>query len=281
MSYTVSLREMTGREDPTLVVVGVGGTGSLVADGLCRLLKGTNLRLLLVDYDRVEEHNLFRQNYYAGDVGKFKAQVLAERLARQYGRPIGYSVFPYEKDIFDVEMSGGMVHKAMSMLVIGCVDEVAARRSIAESITWTNCWLDSGNGRNSGQVLIGNTKNAEELKESFDINEHTVSRLPVPSLQVPALLMPTVKPERPRDCAEAIEDDTQSPIINQAMATLALDFTYKILTGTLTHMAAYVDLDVGTLQYVPAMPVTIARMFGLKESELMKNKCGLGARYHI
>jgi len=280
MSYTISLREMTGKDDPTIVVVGVGGTGSLVADGLCRLLKGSNLRLLLVDYDRVEEHNLFRQNFYAGDVGKFKAQVLAERLARQYGRPIGYSVFPYEKDMFDVNMGGGMISKGMSMLIIGCVDDAAGRRSIADSITWTNCWLDSGNGRNSGQVLIGNTKNSEELRESFDVESHTVHRLPMPSLQLPALLMAPAKPALARDCAEAIEDDGQSPIINQAMATVVLDFTFKILSGTLTYMAAYINLEAGSLQYVPAMPVTIARMFSMKESELMTNKCGVGMRYH-
>ena len=280
MSYTISLREMTGRDDPTIVVVGVGGTGSLVTDGLCRLLKGTNLKLMLVDYDRVEEHNLFRQNFYAGDVGKFKAQVLAERLARQYGRPIGYSVFPYEKGLFDVNMGSGFIHKETSMLIIGCVDDAAGRRSIAESIEWSNCWIDSGNGRDSGQVLIGNTKNPEELRESFDVESHSVHRIPMPSLQLPALLMASAKPERPRDCAEAIEDDSQSPIINQAMATLVLDFTYKILTGTLTYMAAYINLEAGSLQYVPAMPVTIARMFSMKESELMTNRCGLGARYH-
>jgi hypothetical protein len=46
-------------------------------------------------------------------------------------------------------------------------------------------------------------------------------------------------------------------------------------------MAAYINLEAGSLQYVPAMPVTVARMFSIKESELFKNKCALGARYHV
>jgi len=87
MSYTVDFGQV--QENPTIVIVGVGGTGSLVADGICRLLKGSDIKIILNDYDIVEEHNLFRQNFYAGDVGRFKAQVLAERLARQYGREIG------------------------------------------------------------------------------------------------------------------------------------------------------------------------------------------------
>ena len=55
MTYTVSLQ---GNERPKLVIVGCGGTGSLVAEGLCRLLINSDLTLMLVDFDRVEPHNL-------------------------------------------------------------------------------------------------------------------------------------------------------------------------------------------------------------------------------
>ena len=279
MSYTVEFSEM--ERNPTIVVVGVGGTGSLVSDGLCRLLKGTDITLLLDDFDIVEEHNLYRQNFYAGDVGKFKSQVIAERLARQYGRPIGYSVFPFEKDIFDSEMDHGMISKRMNMLIIGCTDNAAARRKISESMTWTNCWIDAGNGYHSGQVLLGNTSHKEELRECFNEEDKVVKRLPTPSLQLPALLMPPVISEKPRDCAEAVVDNDQNPVINQAMATLVLDMVWKLLTGKLTHMGAYIDLETGSLKYVPANPVTVSRMFSIKIGELMMNHCGMGAMYHV
>jgi hypothetical protein len=55
---------------------------------------------------------------------------------------------------------------------------------------------------------------------------------------------------------------------------LVVDFIYRLLSGTLTNMEAYIDLDAGTLQTVPATPATVARMAGLKVSELMTNKCG-------
>ena len=282
MSYTVNLKAMPHL--PTVVIVGVGGTGSLLADSMCRILKNSDIKLLLVDMDRVEEHNLLRQNYYAGDIGKFKAQVLAERLSRQYGRAIGYSVMPYEKDMFDITTSI-VTQKAMNLIILGCVDNAAARRSIADTFSrrfmddiW---WLDSGNGSSSGQILIGNVKERESLRESFDADAHTVTKLPIPSVQLPALLIPPTVPERPRDCAEAVEDDAQSPTINQAMATLMADFTWKLLTGKLTSMGAYVDLDVGTLQYVPATPVNVARMLSMGVDELMANRCALGARYHV
>jgi PRTRC genetic system ThiF family protein len=280
MTYTVSL---ASNDRPKLVVVGCGGTGSLVAEGLCRLLINSNLTLMLVDFDRVEPHNLLRQNFFAGEVGKFKSQALAERLSRQYGRKIGYSVMPFERDMFDEPMGAGMYHKAMSLIIIGCVDTAEARRSIADSLSsnWNNWWLDSGNGHHSGQVLLGNTGQPDGLKESFDISSHSVTRLPLPSLQLPALLIPQVEKARPRDCAEAVEDDEQSPTINQAMAMLMVDFIYRLLIGKLTNMGAYIDLDAGTLQTVPATPASVARMCGQKVSEIISNKIGMGMRYHV
>ena len=62
---------------------------------------------------------------------------------------------------------------------------------------------------------------------------------------------------------------------------LVVDFIYRLLSGNLANMGAYIDLDAGTLQIVPAAPVTVARMCGLKIKEMMANKCGLGAMYHI
>ena len=84
-------------ENPWITVVGCGGTGGFVAEGLCRLFQGREATIALVDHDRVEPHNLLRQNFYAEDVGKFKSQALADRLARAYGRPIGYSVYPFRE----------------------------------------------------------------------------------------------------------------------------------------------------------------------------------------
>ena len=280
MTYTVSL---ASNDRPKLVIVGCGGTGSLAAEGLCRLLIHSDLTLMLVDFDRVEPHNLLRQNFFAGEVGKFKSQALAERLSRQYGRKIGYSVMPYERDLFDEPMGAGMYHKAMSLIIIGCVDRAEARRSIADGISanWNNWWLDAGNGHHSGQVLLGNTGKPDGLKESFDITSHSVTKLPLPSLQLPGLLIPQVEKTRPRDCAEAVEDDEQSPTINQAMAMLVVDFIHRLLTGALTNMGAYIDLDAGTLQTVPVTPASVARMCGLKVKDMMANKCGMGMRYHL
>ena len=73
-------------DNPWITVVGCGGTGGFVAEGLCRLFQGREANIVLVDHDRVEPHNLLRQNFYAGDVGQVQ-----ERSPR---RPAGQSLQP-------------------------------------------------------------------------------------------------------------------------------------------------------------------------------------------
>jgi len=279
MSYTVRLGDNLGR--PKIVVVGCGGTGGFVAEGLCRILVNSNLDLLLIDHDRVEPHNLRRQSFFEGDVGKFKSQVLAERLARQYGRKIGYSVYPYERSLLNEP--GGLGVRMVRGIIIGCVDTPHARKTIHESIDWADWWLDAGNGYQAGQVLIGNTRDVDGLQQAFDKTTQTVDKLPLPSLQLPSLLLAPTSPVTSRqDCAEAIEENTQSPVINQAMATLVLEFVYKLLAGKLTWMGAYIDLETGMMQAIPAEPITIARMFSVKVDTLFSEfKCSIGHRYYM
>lgn len=268
--------------DWKILVVGCGGTGGYVAEGLCRLLAGTDIPLALIDHDRVEPHNLLRQHFYADDVGKFKSQALAERLARQFGRSVGYSVYPYDAELIG-ESLGSMMHKRLSEgIIIGCVDNAEARRSIANHFSFSNWWIDAGNGFSSGQVLIGNTADVGQLEGAFEEYYQQVARLPMPSLQLPSLLAPpTAEETAPMDCAEAVLAADQNPVINHAMAMLVLQFIYQFLNDELTCMGAYIDLKAGTLQYVPAEPETIARMYGVKVDTLINKGCSIGNRYRL
>ncbi len=263
-------------------MVGCGGTGGFVVEGLCRLLAKSSFDILLVDPDRVEPHNLRRQNFFEGDVGKFKSQSLAERMARQYGRPIGYSVYPYDRELLNEATRIGV--RQIRGIIIGCVDNANARMSIAKGLSWGDWWLDAGNGYQSGQVLLGDTTNIDKLEMSFDEDEHMVDHLPAPSLQLPALLsQPTKAVTQALDCAEEVEEGRQSPTVNQMMASLVLEFMYRLLKGTLVWMGAYVDLEAGTLSTVPAEPVTVAKMLGVKVDALCCHEegCHIGGRRRV
>lgn len=231
-------------------VVGCGGTGGFVAESLCRLLPANSI-LALIDPDRVEEGNLTRQNFYQTELGRFKSEALAQRLARRYGRPVAYGTYPVA--LTDITLPG---------LVIGCVDTGPARREIAEKVTQSlyspyrkpSWWVDAGNGESYGQVIIGNYEGAV-----FDKDKETADALPLPTTQRPELLAQA--PPRERGCVQIAE---QGPTINQAMAALVIEVVRQLIEGSCAWMQLYLDLKVGTLHPVPATPDIVERITGRK-----------------
>jgi molybdopterin/thiamine biosynthesis adenylyltransferase len=61
----------------TKILLGGAGIGSIIAE--CALRFGFE-NITIIDYDKVELSNLNRQNYTEGDLGKYKAEMLAKRL---------------------------------------------------------------------------------------------------------------------------------------------------------------------------------------------------------
>jgi PRTRC genetic system ThiF family protein len=267
MIYTVQSQTRNNySQDLRVCLVGCGGTGGFVAEGLARLL-AKNMQIVLVDFDKVEEHNLQRQAFYRDDLGKFKSEVLARRLATQFHRRIGFTTIPVNTDYlerFDI--------------VIACVDNAQARQVIHDMYQFDGVsgymkrpwWIDAGNGENSGQVLIGNTKSSFE--GSFQVRQGVAHRLPLPSVQQPGLLIPPTVPAKQEDCAEAVENNVQSPVINQAMAAMTLEITRRFIKGELTWMGVYVDLDAGAMRPVLVEAETVARMTGLKTGQILDRK---------
>jgi hypothetical protein len=204
--------------------------------------------------------------------------VLAERLSRRFGREIGYAALPYEAALHaDVFAS-----PARLRLLIGAVDNAPARRMLASTLerggaTWDArvspravWWLDCGNGRNSGQVLLGNALRVNQLRGAFSRADGVCCALPAPSLQRPDLLLASPQPAPQRDCAEAVALGEQGPTINQVVAAVAASFIEKLLEGTCTWMASYFDMHDGVLRCVPADPKTVASLAGLHVNALLR-----------
>ncbi len=250
LAWNKTLEVDNTRSIENVSVVGCGGTGGFVADGLVRLLPST-IDLVLIDMDVVEEHNLNRQSFTTADIGLYKSEALAKRLAEKYQRAVKYSIMPV--GAFDLPRG----------IVVGAVDNGPARQAIADSIHDAQFWIDAGNGHNFGQVLIGNSK-VDKLHPSF--LEDICYRLPLPTIQQPALL--TQVPRR-RSCAEAVAAEEQSPTINQAMAALVLEVVRRILNGTCPWMQLLLDLDAGTLTPTMATPEVVSRLTGIRPRRLI------------
>ncbi len=239
MNYAIANQQLT--RNPRFVLIGCGGTGGFVAESLCRLLTGSKAELVLIDHDIVEPHNLLRQNFTERDTGEFKSKALAERLAREFNRPIGYSIYPYDEDL-------QRKFRASPGITIACVDNSATRNLLHRQNSYGPSWyIDAGNGETWGQILIGNTELSHQLRPDEALNGNLCRHLPLPGLQRPDLLEPE-PPELPRpDCAAALDLTDQDPTINATMAALTVQTIRKMIQGTCHYMALYLDLNQGTV----------------------------------
>ena len=226
-----------------LSLVGCGGTGSWLAPAVCRVGKlledrfHKEVKISFFDPDFVEEKNIYRQNFCAAEIGRNKAETLAWRFGLAWGIEIKGVPAKFDHPEWD-ELS----------LVIGCVDNADARRTMRSAIGDRGWWLDSGNSKNSGQILIGRKKSVYE-KKIFDL-EGFCTWLPSPDLQHPELVeevSPEPEIEENLSCAEMALQNSQGLAINQRMAAEAADYLVRMLiTKDLRRFATYIDLESGS-----------------------------------
>ncbi|MGC2236058.1 MAG: ThiF family adenylyltransferase [Pyrinomonadaceae bacterium] len=283
-------------------LVGAGGSGSFMAMNLARLafeLKtlGKQATIVIVDPDCVEEGNIPRSNFCFAETGANKAETLAGRITRAWGIEVGFikegfrpAHLQNKTDDWSVTIS----NSNKLTILVGCVDNHLARLEMHEALKFHNeksydtafprlWWIDGGNGRDSGQVLIGNRLNEKEICQSA-LNTPILSLLPAPSLQHPELLQleggkNTRSLQRANErltCAERIRLGEQSLNVNSRVAVeMSEILSQLLLTQTLKRFAAYFDLESGASRSIYNTPENILAATKFKpktKSEISKNK---------
>lgn len=245
-----------------IIQVGAGGTGSFAALAIARLMyelkeSGKEAELLIVDPDRVESGNIPRSNFCSAEIGSFKAQSLAKRITLAWGLECNYINELFDADAHLKQSSGD--YRALTVIV-GCVDNHQARREIHRAVEQLQgyqsnnapniWWIDAGNGKSSGQVLIGST--TKRLKpENHFVGSSICRSLPAPSLLHPDLLEPEKKSRLAElerlSCPDRVRLGEQSLNINQRVAVeIAEVLAEMFLTRSLKRFATYFDLETGT-----------------------------------
>ncbi len=243
----------------TLWLIGAGGTGSWLAPAVARVARqmkerGQTPTVYFVDPDSVSAANVHRQAFSDAEVGANKSFSLAARYSQAWGVEITALQTRFSIELFNAHCR--WYNPGLTVL-IGCLDNAAGRQVMAEVIRrqadylrgeavpkiW---WLDSGNGRTSGQVLLGNTFDGERLRKAFVLPDRC-NTLPAPSLQYPDLLIP--RPEERRSAAQRMSCEqmalanAQSLPVNQMVAAIAADYLVGLtLTQQLKSFATYFDL---------------------------------------
>ena len=138
--------------DFSLVIVGVGGVGSVVAEMLTRCGIG---KLILYDYDRVELANMNRMFYTPSHEGMAKVEAAKISLT-QINPDVEIEVHNVnicslaEYDKFKSRVLEGSLGGGRCNLVLSCVDNYAARMSINKACNeMDQVWIESGVSENA------------------------------------------------------------------------------------------------------------------------------------
>jgi len=275
-----------------LFLIGCGGTGSWLAPAVARIARlliekfARDAAVGFVDPDVVEGKNIYRQNFCAAEIGTNKAVALATRYSLTWGVDIQAYPAKFGWSIAN-DLGGGYGRDSLSVYV-GCVDNVRARRDILGAIhnNYGTCfWLDCGNDKESGQVLIGRNGPGEKVK-TFPL-QGRCAWLPLPSRQHKELVGRAGAADEGVDgedddeenaeeetsagepvevpavmeglsCAEVAMLDEQGLSINQAIASIAADYLLRLLlTQNLDKFQTYIDLASGSMKSTYITPANL------------------------
>lgn len=233
----------------TVTVVGLGGTGAQVARHVARIvydMRRSRLhapQIVFIDPDTVEAKNVGRQLFTEAEIGQNKAV----RLMRRFNCALGLEIHAVPEPV-----SAEKHFDRYSNLVIGAVDNHLARRELAQV---NGVWLDCGNHRASGQVVVGNTSDRDLALRYLDGSDGKYAYLPNAALLFPALLEPEVTSDdvvEPLSCADLVLQGDQHLLVNDWMACAAASYLYALLRRQpVTTFATFVSLDGLSVRSLP------------------------------
>ncbi len=267
------------RDALSLILAGCGGTGSWLAPTVVRVARllsekfNKSVRVVFIDPDVVEAKNCYRQNFAECEIGRNKAEALAARYGLAWGVEVLALPVPFPSDLDRLLETDQQTHYQLAV-VIGCVDNAPARSAIHHYLTEhsgygaARWWLDCGNERHSGQVLVGGFNNKHD-QTIFPIPGYC-ARLPLPSEQHPELLQSRphdAAPDGNLSCADLALLGAQGLAVNQQVAAIAGDYLLQMLVyGTLTRFQTYFDQASGTMRSTPITEAALSPYLTEKEN---------------
>lgn len=240
--------DFTERE-VNIALIGAGGTGGEVLDGLVRthfVLKemghpGFNIHLF--DFDTVSASNVARTKFSPADIGQNKALLLAARYNQFYGMDIKGvpSAFKVE-DSVEYDLVIGATDSAQFRVDLGEFSK-ECRADVERYGADNEClYLDLGNDKDTAQFILGH----------IYTDKHTL--LPnVYDLYGAELEQAAQKNDNKDSCSLLEAVDIQSLFINRAVATHACNMVYTLFkTGKLEGFhGGFLDLQKNELKPLP------------------------------
>ena len=243
----------------TVNLIGAGGTGSQVLTCLARLdvtlraLGHPGLSVTLYDPDIVSGTNIGRQLFSDSDIGLNKAKCLITRVNNFFGNDWKAEPRPYPSVLKEVKRD------EIANITVTCTDNIKSRLDLWNVLgkmppaSYTDnatplYWMDFGNARTTGQVLIGNIRGKILQPVS---NEY----LPVPRMNVitEEVRYSTIKEkDSGPSCSLAEALQKQDLFINSMLAQTGCDILWRMLReGRTFYRGAYLNLDTLRINPIP------------------------------
>ena len=242
-----------------IILVGCGGTGSYIVYYLARLLhlhkdNGKKINLIIIDGDIVEEKNLLRQNFIPRDLGRNKAEVLAERYSNAFGVNIEYVDKHLEDPQELLRIKNYIESFGSKTVIVGAVDNGAARRLMHEVIQNYHerfyyrdlLYIDAGNAATTSQVVVGGRFGAMQGEQVMN---------PLAGQVFPNLLEDDEDDEDDEvSCADLSLQDGQTITANVMTATMVYNAISQIvMEGTVPFHIAVADITTGAIKTTPTV----------------------------
>jgi PRTRC genetic system ThiF family protein len=235
MSYSVPNYLLDPQHPITVHLVGCGGTGSQLLPHLARIdhallaLDHPGLHVTAFDPDGISEANIGRQLFAPVDVGANKAVVMTTRVNRFFG--LQWEAVPFEYEPQDGDGAN---------IVITCTDSAKSRIKISRLLVDRPgynqpyekhyFWLDVGNTRTTGQVVLGTVGEASGLPTICDL--------------FPDLIEQDQEQVQGPSCSLAQALNSQDLMVNTLMAGYAADLLWKIFRQpVLEYHGLFVNLE--------------------------------------
>lgn len=246
-----------------VTVVGCGGTGSSFLFGLphlhqaLRVWGAPGLHVTVVDPDRVSPTNCVRQPFAHADIGRYKSEVLVERINAFWNLSWKASATTYAQHTPKYHF-----YTQVPRIVVGCVDSRAARAEILENLR-SGYWLDFGNLASIGQFVLGQVPRQGKRRPSVD-------RLPLVTELYPEVCDRWLGEDNQPSCSAFEALEKQEPFVNQTLAQAGLSMLTQLLRyGKLSFHGGFYNAKTGTIAPLAVDPTIWKRMMS-KASRVKK-----------
>ena len=246
---------MNAERPLNILMIGAGGNGSELFDGLVKLhsalttLGGKGLSVTVMDDDFVSPSNLVRQRFWPHEVGCNKAIALVQRSNLMMGT--NWTALPF-RFTSDTEVRAD--------LVITAVDNLEARRNAISRFSpkptirgnyaaqfqsvGDTFWLDLGVNKDQGQVVFGR----------FGDNS-IAAEWPCALAHFPE--MADREDDDKPSCSAAESLARQDLMVNQMVSVQAINMLWKLMReNKLAFNGVVVDLSCGFTQGISFLPLS-------------------------